>query len=110
MATTTTTTARFAPAHFSLKWRMLGFVLVCILVAATALGVNAYRGALRDADAMFDLHLQQMAHSLRGGVPLGLGFDDGDREGYDLFVQIWGPDGTPMFRSARSALPTQSTA
>ena len=83
MATTTTTTARFAPAHFSLKWRMLGFVLVCILVAATALGVNAYRGALRDADAMFDLHLQQMAHSLRGGVPLGLGFDDGDREGYD---------------------------
>lgn len=105
---TTTTTARFAPAHFSLKWRMLGFVLVCILVAATALGVNAYRGALRDADAMFDLHLQQMAHSLRGGVPLGLGFDDGDREGYDLFVQIWGPDGTPMFRSARSALPPRA--
>lgn len=96
-------------AHsFSLKWRLLGFVLACILVAATALGVNAYRSALQDADAMFDLHLQQMAHSLRGGVPLGLGFDDGDREGYDLFVQIWGPDGTPMFRSARSALPPQA--
>ena len=70
-----------AAAHFSLKRRLLGFVLACILVAATALGVNAYRSALHDADAMFDLHLQQMAHSLRGGVPLGLGFDDGDREG-----------------------------
>ncbi|HYP71732.1 MAG TPA: ATP-binding protein, partial [Variovorax sp.] len=72
--------------------------------------VNAYRSALHDADAMFDLHLQQMAHSLRGGVPLGLGFDDGDRdrEGFDLFVQIWSPDGTQMFRSARSALPPRA--
>lgn len=95
---------------FSLRRRLLGFVLASILLAATALGVTAYRSALRDADAMFDLHLQQMAHSLRGGVPLGLGFDgdDGGREGYDLFVQIWAPDGTPMFRSARSALPPQA--
>ena len=95
---------------FSLRRRLLGFVLASILLAATALGVTAYRSSLRDADAMFDLHLQQMAHSLRGGVPLGLGFegDDGGREGYDLFVQIWGPDGTPMFRSARSALPPQA--
>ena len=95
---------------FSLRRRLLGFVLASILLAATALGVTAYRSALRDADATFDLHLQQMAHSLRGGVPLGLGFDDGDggREGFDLFVQIWGPDGTPMFRSARSALPPRA--
>ncbi len=95
---------------FSLRRRLLSFVLASILLAATALGVTAYRSALRDADATFDLHLQQMAHSLRGGVPLGLGFDDGDdgREGYDLFVQIWGPDGTPMFRSARSALPPRA--
>lgn len=94
---------------FSLRRRLLGFVLASILLAATALGVTAYRSALRDADAMFDLHLQQMAHSLRGGVPLGLGFsDDGGREGYDLFVQIWGPDGSQVFRSARSALPPQA--
>ena len=95
---------------FSLRRRLLSFVLASILLAATALGVTAYRSALRDADATFDLHLQQMAHSLRGGVPLGLGFDDGDdgREGFDLFVQIWGPDGTPMFRSARSALPPRA--
>lgn len=95
---------------FSLKWRLLGFVLASILLAATALGVAAYRSALSDADTTFDMHLQQMAHSLRGGVPLGLGFDgdDGGREGYDLFVQIWGPDGTQMFRSARSALPPRA--
>ncbi|SFM10112.1 ATP-binding protein [Variovorax sp. OV329] len=95
---------------FSLKWRLLGFVFASILLAAAALGAAAYRSALRDADATFDLHLQQMAHSLRGGVPLGLGFDgdDSGREGYDLFVQIWGPDGTQMFRSARSALPPRA--
>jgi two-component system OmpR family sensor kinase len=95
---------------FSLRRRLLGFVLASILLAATALGVTAYRSALRDADATFDLHLQQMAHSLRGGVPLGLGFsgEDDGREGYDLFVQIWGPDGSQVFRSARSALPPQA--
>jgi len=84
-------------------------VLASILLAATMLGVTAYRSALRDADATFDLHLQQMAHSLRGGVPLGLGFSEDDgREGYDLFVQIWGPDGSQVFRSARSALPPRA--
>ena len=95
---------------FSLRRRLLGFVLASILLATTVLGVTAYRSALRDADALFDLHLQQMAHSLRGGVPLGLGIDPNDdgREGYDLFIQIWGPDGRQVFRSARSALPPQA--
>ncbi|RZL95788.1 MAG: HAMP domain-containing protein [Variovorax sp.] len=93
----------------SLRGRLLGFVLASILLAALGLGVTAYRGALRDADAMFDLHLQQMAHSLRGSTPLGTAADgDYGEEGYDVFVQIWGPDGTQMFRSARSALPPRA--
>ena len=95
--------------HHSLRGRLLGFVLASILLAALGLGVTAYRGALRDADAMFDLHLQQMAHSLRGSTPLGTAADgDYGEEGYDVFVQIWGPDGTQMFRSARSALPPRA--
>ncbi|HYP84708.1 ATP-binding protein [Variovorax sp.] len=95
---------------FSLRRRLLGFVLASILLATTVLGITAYRSALRDADALFDLHLQQMAHSLRGTLPLGPGIDSSDdgREGYDLFIQIWGPDGTQVFRSARSALPPQA--
>ncbi len=98
-----------AARHHSLRGRLLGFVLASILLAALGLGVTAYRGALRDADAMFDLHLQQMAHSLRGSTPLGTAADgDYGEEGYDVFVQIWGPDGTQMFRSARSALPPRA--
>ena len=48
----------------SLRKRLLWFVLVAILLAAVLQAVTAYRGALRQADAMFDDHLQQMARSL----------------------------------------------
>ena len=93
----------------SLKRRLLGFILVAILLAAVVQAVTAYRGALRQADALFDDHLQQMALSLRGGIPLGLP-PDGPREDaiYDLLVQIWGQDGTQIFRSTRSALPPRA--
>lgn len=93
----------------SLKRRLLGFILVAILLAAVVQAVTAYRGAVRQADALFDDHLQQMALSLRGGIPLGLP-PDGPREdaNYDLLVQIWGQDGTQIFRSNRSALPPRA--
>ena len=93
----------------SLKRRLLGFILVAILLAAMLQAVTAYRGALRQADALFDDHLQQMALSLRGGIPLGLPPDGPPEDAsYDLFVQIWGQDGTPIFRSSHSALPPRA--
>ena len=103
-------TATTTPLHaHSLRRRLLGFVLASILLAAGLLGVAAYRGALRDADALFDLHLQQVAQSLRGSVPFNLpGAAELGAEGYDLFIQIWGPDGTQVFRSPRSALPPRA--
>ena len=99
---------KVTPSH-SLRRRLLWFVLVAILLAAVLQAVTAYRGALRQADAMFDDHLQQMARSLRGGIPLALPQaqdDDGTR--FDLYVQIWGQDGTQIFRSTRSALPPRA--
>lgn len=95
-------------AH-SLKRRLLWFVLVAILLAAVLQAVTTYRGALRQADALFDDHLQQMARSLRGGIPLGLPQAGAEEDsGYDLFVQIWGQDGTQIFRSNHSALPPRA--
>lgn len=97
-----------SPSH-SLRSRLLWFVLVAILLAAVLQAVTAYRGALQQADAMFDDHLQQMARSLRGGVPLGIPqAEDDDGTGFDLYVQIWGQDGTQIFRSTRSALPPRA--
>lgn len=93
----------------SLKGRLLWFVLTAILLGAAVLAASAWRGALREADALFDYHLQQIAHSLRAGVPLGMPGDGAaDPQDFDLHVQIWGPDGVQIYRSARSVLPPRA--
>jgi two-component system OmpR family sensor kinase len=82
---------------------------VAIFLAALAQAITTYRGAVQQADALFDEHLQQMARSLRGGVPLGSLLAESDADsGFDLYVQIWGQDGTQLFRSTRSALPPRA--
>jgi two-component system OmpR family sensor kinase len=98
-----------AGATHSLRKRLLLYLLLAILLASVVQAITAYRGALQQADDMFDYHLQQMARSLRGGIPLGPPAPDSDAPGdFDFYVQIWGPDGTQIFRSARTALPPQA--
>lgn len=93
-------------ASHSLRKRLLWFVLAAIFLVTVLQALSAYRGALQQADALFDDHLQQMARSMRSGVPLGLPLAEGDGStGFDLYVQIWGPDGTPLFRSTHTELP-----
>lgn len=101
--------ARPEGATHSLRKRLLFYLLLAILLASVVQAVTAYRGALQQADDMFDYHLQQMARSLRGGIPLGPPAPDSEVPGdFDFYVQIWGPDGTQIFRSARTALPPQA--
>ena len=96
-------------ATHSLRGRLLWFLLVSILLVAVLQAIGAYRGALKQADALFDDHLQQVARSMRSGAPLGMPLESGrDEEGFDLYVQIWGPDGTQLFRSNRSSLPPRA--
>jgi len=96
-------------ATHSLRKRLLWFVLAAILGAAVLQAGTAYRGALQQADAMFDEHLQQMARSLRSGVPLNFPLDEVDSDDrFEVYVQIWGQDGTQIFRSTRSALPPRA--
>ena len=98
-----------AAASHSLKGRLLWFVLVAILLAAVLQAITAYRGAVQQADAMFDDHLQQVARSMRSGAPLGMPVEEiAGEAGFDLYVQIWGQDGTPLFRSTPSALPPRA--
>ncbi len=97
-----------ATSH-SLRRRLLGSVMAAILLAAVFQAVSAYRGALRQADAMFDYHLQQMAFALRGGPPLAVPLLEADgHQGVDTTIQIWGPDGTRLFQSRRYALPARA--
>ncbi len=93
----------------SLRARLLWFVLLAIFLVAVLQAITVYRGALQQADAMFDDHLQQVARAMRSGVPLGLPLESAEAAtDFDLYVQIWGQDGTQIFRSTDSALPPRA--
>jgi len=98
------------PTH-SLRGRLLWFLLAAITMAALAQAMIAYRSALYDADQIFDYHMQQMAFSLRSGVPMtnGVPNPSSDNDNDDLVVQVWTPDGVQVFRSqSRTALPQRA--
>ena len=98
------------PTH-SLRGRLLWFLLAAITMAALAQAMIAYRSALYDADQIFDYHMQQMAFSLRSGVPMtnSASNPSSDNDNDDLVVQVWTPDGVQVFRSAsRAALPQRA--
>ncbi|MES2295831.1 MAG: ATP-binding protein [Pseudomonadota bacterium] len=97
----------------SLRGRLLWFLLAAITVAAVAQGVVAYRAALHDADEIFDYHMQQMALTLRSGVPLSNMQAreelEAEAENNDLVLQVWTPDGVQVYRSVtRARLPQRA--
>ena len=105
-------------SNHSLRRRLLLSVMTAIVLAALFQAVSAYRGALMQADEMFDYHLQQMALSMRARLPArntqpGQQLapppqerdDDAD---IDYLIQIWGADGIQLFRSSHSALPPRA--
>lgn len=94
----------------SLRMRLLVFLLAAIVLAGAVQGALAYRGALAEADALFDYHMQQTALALRSGLPadaqgLGPGLDPED-ENHEFIVQVWTNEGLRIFESAvGAALP-----
>ena len=96
-------TTRALPSAPSLRRRLLWLVLAAIAIASLVQASTAYRTALAQADAMFDEHLQEVARSIHGGLPLAPAPGSGDAD--DFLVQIWGPDGAQLFRSPRASLP-----
>jgi two-component system OmpR family sensor kinase len=94
------TAAARAPSH-SLRRRLLWLVLAAIGLVTVLQATTTYRLALREADKMFDYHLQEVARSVHGGVSIVP--DDSEYS-----VQVWGPDGTEIFRSNGLRLPSQA--
>ncbi|MEO5797329.1 MAG: ATP-binding protein [Rhodoferax sp.] len=96
----------------SIRRRLLGSVMTAILVAALFQAASAYRGALQQADEMFDYHLQQMAFALRNGAPSHSApkdpYDPEDPDDAEYEVQIWSPNGVQLFQSHRNRLPPQA--
>ena len=100
------------PPH-SLRTRLLWLLLAVIVVTALVQAFVAYRTARTEADEIFDYHMQQMALSLRSGLPrqaaVGLDGDEGHDESYDFVIQVWTQDGLRVFQSARAAIPRRET-
>ncbi|HET8748236.1 MAG TPA: ATP-binding protein [Ramlibacter sp.] len=88
---------------WSLRRRLMWLVLAAIGVVTVLQAAIAYRSALREADRMFDFHLEEVARSVHGGMPFAPGEDDSEYS-----VQVWGPDGTAIYRSNRRELPSQA--
>ena len=100
------------PSH-SLRARLLWFLLAAIMLTAVAQAVISYRTASAEADDLFDYHMEQMAMSLRAGLPsngsVGGIEDPSDDENLNFVVQVWTSDGLQVFQSAaRSALPPRA--
>lgn len=93
--------ARDAAAPPSLRRRLLWLVLAAIALASAVQAASAYRTALRNADALFDSHLQQLAQSIDAGVPLL----PAQGRAYEFSIQVWGPGGVRMFHSQGFELP-----
>ncbi|WP_454693868.1 ATP-binding protein [Achromobacter aegrifaciens] len=101
------------PLSYSLRARLLFFLLAAIVVGALVQGAIAYRSTLAQADDIFDSLLQRTALSLGTGDGLlstgptharGAGSPVAD----DLIIQIWTPDGVRVFNSrSRRPLPDQ---
>jgi two-component system OmpR family sensor kinase len=101
------------PLSYSLRARLLFFLLAAIVVGALVQGAIAYRSTLAQADDIFDSLLQRTALSLGTGDGLlstgptharGAGSPIAD----DLIIQIWTPDGVRVFNSrSRRPLPDQ---
>lgn len=95
----------------SLRARLLWFLLAAIVLAAGTQAFVAYRTVLKEADEIFDYHMQQMAFSLRAGLPpsAAVGGLGGGEENFEFVVQIWTADGERIFESAaRAALPQRA--
>ena len=97
----------------SLRSRLLRLLLAAISLAALAQTVIAYRTALAQADEIFDHHMEQMALSLRPGLPAGGALEGsglaGEEENYDFMVQVWSANGVRIFQSTSdAALPQRA--
>ena len=94
------------PSH-SLRTRLLWMLVAAVAVTTIVQIYVAYHTALTETDHIFDYQMQQMARSLRPGLPEGgvaLGPDSEDN--FDFVVQVSTADGQQIFRSsAHTELP-----
>jgi two-component system OmpR family sensor kinase len=97
---------------YSLRGRLLWLLFIAVGLTALLQGATAYYTAGREADQIFDYHMEQIALALRGRVPLAPvrpAEPEVDTANFDFVIQVWGPDGTPLLDSGKKGmLPRQA--
>ena len=86
--------------RYSIRGRLLAWLLGALVVAGLMMGYAAYRRAHQDLDELLDYQLQQLAFSLSrqsvASVPLPPGMPSPEP---DFITQVWDRDGVLMFYS-----------
>ena len=98
----------------SLRARLLWFLLAAVVATAVVQSLVSYHAVRAEADEIFDFQMQQMAASLRFGLPApnpaAPSASPDDKEDFDFVVQVWGADGKQVFSgSEHAAMPRQTT-
>src|SRR3954454_19925230 len=92
----------------SLRVRLLLLLGVAILTAAALQFATSFQTAMRQANRLFDYHMQQMAYALldRGAERFG---EPVESNSYDFVIQIWTDKGVRIYQSrAYQVLPKQA--
>lgn len=97
----------------SLRARLLWLIFSAIILTVFTQAIIAYGTALGEANGIFDYQMQQMALSLRPGLPVSSELTDrfitNEDENFDFVVQVWTADGRRVFQSTEQAeLPQRS--
>jgi two-component system, OmpR family, sensor kinase len=96
--------------HHSLRARLLWLLLAAVSLATAIQSAVTYTVLLREADAILDYQMQQVALSLRGALRSAPGTAPIiDAEGLALVIRIWSVDGTHFYESAaRARMPLRA--
>jgi len=90
----------------SLRARLLLLLFGSVVLTASIQAFIAYRTSLDETNEIFDYQMEQMALSLRPGLPVGgypsNGFRDDKDESFEFIVQVSTTDGQKIFQSAPS--------
>lgn len=87
----------------SLRGRLLAFILLAVILSGVMQSLIAYQNALHETDEIFDFQMQQIALSLRSGLPNNASFgrpiDGIDDENFAFVIQVFEANGERSFQS-----------
>ena len=99
--------AHRATTPHSLRARLLLLLFSVVLLTAAVQAFVAYRTSLDQTIEIFDYQMEQMALSLRKGLPIGgylaNSFKDDNDTSFEFLIQVTDGKGNTLFRSSPSA-------